>query len=92
MKDGQKGIQGRENPYFEIDAHGRVPLDGKKDGTSYLDEYLELMEGGISESIQYEIQDIVTEEVKPFFAGEKSEQEVAGIIQNRVRLFLEEQK
>lgn len=92
VKDGQKGIQGRETPYFEINAHGRVPLDGRKDGTSYLDEYLELMEGGVSESIQYEIQDIVTEEVKPFFAGEKSEREVAGIIQNRVRLFLEEQK
>lgn len=85
-------MSGEENPYFENDAHGRVPLDGRKDGTSYLDEYLELMEGGVSESIQYEIQNIVTEEVKPFFTGEKSEREVAGIIQNRVRLFLEEQK
>ena len=81
-------MSGEENPYFENDAHGRVPLDGRKDGTSYL----ELMERGVSESIQYEIQDIVTEEVKPFFTGEKSEREVAGMIQNRVRLFLEEQK
>lgn len=43
------------------------PLDGRKDGTSYL----ELMEGGISESIQYEIQDIVREEVTPLFRWSK---------------------
>ena len=59
--------QGRETPCFEIDAHALAPLDGRKDGTSYL----ELMEGGISESIQYEIQDIVREEVTPLFRWSK---------------------
>ena len=38
------------------------------------------------------IRDIVEEETKPFFDGDKTAEEVAKIIDNRVQLYLDETK
>ena len=39
-----------------------------------------------------DIQDIVEEELTPYFAGEKTAEEAVRILHNRVQLFLEENK
>lgn len=41
---------------------------------------------------EIEIENIIIEELPPFFLGEKSAEEVAGTIQNRVQLYLDERK
>ncbi len=65
---------------------------GRKDGTSYADEFIELMDIAVPGSVYYEIFDIVYEESGAYFAGDKTEQEVAHIIQSRVQLYLDEKK
>ena len=42
-------------------------------------------------SVQYYIRDMVMEEAMACFAGDKTEKEVAKIIQNRVQNYLNEQ-
>ena len=78
-------------------AGGRYALiAGKKDGTSYVDEYLELLTSCESRRVtdvdSEKILNIIDDETAPFFAGEKSAEEVAKIIQARVKLYLEERK
>lgn len=90
VKNGEKGVEGLETPYFELNHRTIVPLDGKKDGTSYLDEYMELMDEGKPLTVQTVIRDIILEEAEDYFAGIKSEKEVAKIVQSRVQLYLAE--
>ena len=80
-----------EGPFFKMYGRERIPLKGKKDGTSYLNEYLTLMDEGKPLTIQYGIRDIVIEEAVSYFAGDKKEGEVADIIQKRVQNYLNEQ-
>lgn len=51
-----------------------------------------LMDNGSLLSFQYDIQDIILEEADAYFAEDKTEQEVASIIQNRVKLYLDERR
>lgn len=81
----------KEGPYFQINRYKYMPLDGRDDGTSYLDEYMQLMDQGEPLSVQYYIRDMVMEEAMAYFAGDKTEKEVAKIIQNRVQNYLNEQ-
>ena len=81
----------KEGPYFQINRYKYLPLDGRDDGTSYLDEYMQLMDQGEPLSVQYYIRDMVMEEAMAYFAGEKTEKDVAKIIQNRVQNYLNEQ-
>lgn len=69
-----------------------VALVGREDGASYVDEYIEIMEKGVPESIEYEIQGILLEETAPFFEGAKTAADVAAIIQSRVQILLDERK
>ena len=78
-------------PFFKSFGRSIVPLKGKKDGMSFLDEYMTLMDEGEPLTIQYSIRDIVVEEAGAYFAGEKKESEVADIIQKRVQNYLDEQ-
>ena len=80
------------SPFFKLGAYASVPLMGRKDGTSYADEFIELMDSAVPGSVYYEIFDIVYEESGAYFAGDKTEQEVAHIIQSRVQLYLDEKK
>lgn len=77
-------------PFFKLNSRARIPLKGKKDGSSFLDEYMTLMDEGEPLSIQYSIRDIVVEEAAAYFAGVKNESEVADIIQRRVQIYLDE--
>lgn len=70
---------------------GSVEIDGKPDGTSYLPEYLAFMDGcRVSPEEAEPILDIISEEAEAFFAGDKDARTVAGIIQSRVQLYLNE--
>lgn len=79
-------------PIFEINAHSYIPLAGKEDGSSYAGEYIDLMDKGVLLSSEYDIQDIILEEIQAFFEGQKTVEDVADIIQSRVSLYLEERK
>ena len=39
-----------------------------------------------------EIQGMISEELMPYFAGQKTAEEVAGILNSRVQLYLDERK
>ncbi len=80
-----------EQPVFQQNLFSVVPLPGRADGSSYLDEYMVLMDAGEPLSVQYAIQDIVIEEAAAYFMGDKTETEVAEVIQNRVQNYLNEQ-
>ncbi|MBD5528359.1 MAG: extracellular solute-binding protein [Lachnospiraceae bacterium] len=63
----------------------------KPDGTTYMEEYLAFVES--CEPVPYipqQIVQIVREETAPFFEGSKEAEDVAGIIQRRVQLYLDE--
>ncbi len=85
-----------DSPAVRLDAYTWCPLPGKTDGSSYLEEYKELLmslENYSSTGTDREvIQDIIYEEAQPFFEGAKSAEEVAKIIQNRVMIYLMETK
>lgn len=97
IKNADKGhihadseIESNTGPSFEKNRMMRIPLAGRADGTSYADEYIALMDAGVPLSVEYEIQEILIEEVSAYFADAKTEDEVAKIIQDRVQLYLDE--
>lgn len=77
---------------FCKEYHSIIPLEGRADESSYLDEYLTLMEEGAVLCTEYEIQNIILEEAAVYFSGDKSEQEAANVIQKRVQNYLDERK
>ncbi len=82
-----------ETPLFMIGEGAYAPLEGKADGSSWVREYVELLEKGGSWSWEIsEIEQIVREEASAYFDGDKSAEDVAGAIQSRVSLYLDERK
>ncbi len=84
-----------ENRYrLKVSANGDsyMELDAKPDGTSWLEDYLSFIETCQPEpGWRYTpVGVIISEEVQPYFAGDKSAGEVAEIIQSRVQLYLAE--
>ena len=79
-----------EEPIFVVNGHASYPLPGRKDGTSFAKEFVELMDGARPLSCEYELQNIIFEEAGAYFAGAKPLEEVAEVIQNRASLYLEE--
>lgn len=81
-------------PQIKLESGRFALIAGKKDGTSYVNEYLDLLKSCESERItdidRDKVMSIIDEETAPFFAGEKSAAEVAAIIQNRVKIYLME--
>lgn len=68
---------------------GELPM--KSDGTSYVSDYLELIDHAGIEVSDDAIWTIVKEETDSFWNGTKSAEEVAKVIDNRVQLYLDEQ-
>lgn len=67
-------------------------LGTKPDGSSWEQEYLELMNHCVSRSDRTDpIVDIIMEEADSYFTGSKDAEAAAQIIQNRVQLYLDEQ-
>lgn len=74
-----------------IDAAGGYrELASKPDGSSFLPEYLEILENAAPSPQFGQIAGIVLEESMAYFQGDKTAEDVAAIIQNRVQLFLDE--
>ena len=66
-----------------------VPM--KADGTSYIPDYLELIDHAGIEVIDDVVWTIIKEETESFWNGTKSAEEVAKVIDNKVQLYLDEQ-
>ena len=79
-------------PGFILYPGVRNHLDGREDGTSYLEDFIELMDAAVPASEEYDIQNIILEEAMVYFSGQKTEQEVADIIEKRVRIYLAERE
>ena len=88
------------NPYYE-NGGGYVMTGDNGEEWTYqyrpvtkeeVDLVERLLEGAsvIDTSVDEELMKIITEETQSYFAGSKSVDEVAGIIQNRVNLYLKE--
>lgn len=69
-----------------------MELDTKPDGTSWLEEYLAFLDTCVPKPdwSYTQIGKILSEELAPYFAGDKSAEEVTKIIQSRIKLYLEE--
>lgn len=68
-------------------------LPAKADGSSYLEEYMQLLLNAEPASFASdELFDMVMEEANGYFSSDKSLDEVVDIIQNRVQLYLDERK
>ncbi len=83
------GTEHPDGPAVLLKA-SNTPIAGKKDGTSYLEEFIGEMDKGSPQSFESDIQDIILEETAGFFSGEKTAEEVAHIIQSRVKIYLDE--
>lgn len=81
-----------EGPVFILDNRSIIPLEGRADGSSYLEEYLNLMEEGAASCTKYEIMNIILEEAMAYFSDDKSLQETTDVIQKRVQNYLDERK
>lgn len=67
------------------------PLETKSDGSIWQEEYETVLDQCVmvTKDTEY-IQEIIEEEIGDFFAGIRDEKAVAGLIQNRVQLYLNE--
>lgn len=78
-------------PVFVKGGTEIIPLSGRADGSSYLPEYLALLEKSVPRQTQWDtVTGIVLEEAAAYFSGDKTARDVATVIQNRVQLLLAE--
>lgn len=83
---------GKPRVFLRI-PQGATEIYAKPDGASYLPEYLAFMDScRVSTGVTDPITDIIMEEADAFFAGDKDAKTVAGIIQSRVQLYLNENR
>lgn len=94
VRDGNMESEGYgtlQYPVFQGHDRAVIPLDGKPDGSSFLPEYLEILEK--ADNMSNWIDDLgmmVIEEAGAFFSGDKSAEEAARTIQSRVWVYLNE--
>ena len=68
-----------------------IILGGKPDGSSYLQEFLEMAESSHPDNSALNIiRNMILEETDTYFAGDKELDETVKLIQNRVQLYLDE--
>ncbi|MDE5588830.1 MAG: ABC transporter substrate-binding protein [Acetatifactor sp.] len=80
-----------QSPVFQTNDRTIIPLDGKPDGSSFLPEYLEILEK--ADYMAPQIDDLgmmIIEEAGGFFSGDMSAEQVARTIQSRVWVYLNE--
>lgn len=80
-------------PSISLGHNSVIPLAGKPDGTSYVDEYMELINNCGPDDIygdQNMLYRIIAEETESLFRGDKTAEEVAEVIQSRISLYLSE--
>lgn len=82
-----------ETPVFMIGEKAYAQLEGKADGSSWVREYVELLEKGVPGNWEVSgIQKIIMEDAAAYFNGDKDAEDAAGAIQSRVSLYLEERR
>ncbi len=76
---------------YDLGEGSYMVLDGKPDGTSYVEDYITFLDNCVPRPPRDSIiADIVMEEAESYFAGDKNIDEVIQIIQSRVQLYLDE--
>ena len=80
-------------PGFDLGDGSYLSLEAKEDGSSFLEEYVSALKGLEGQDSRAEaVIDIVENEVGAYFAGDRPAKEIAKIIQNRVQLYLDENR
>lgn len=78
-------------PYLKEGTNTRVPLDTRKDGTVYIQQYNEFLESCVPLPDSYkELVKIISEEAELFLNGNKSPEQTAQAIDGRVQTYLDE--
>ena len=78
---------------YSTGSDNGVMMVGKPDGSSWLEEYLECMEGSIPVPIKsQEVYDMIQEEVEYYFNGARNMDQTIDVLQRRVQLYLDEHK
>lgn len=78
-------------PYYKNGKKWIVELGRRSDGSTFLPEYMEVMEKGCPFPVfADEMTVIIDEEAALFFQGDKTAREAAEVIQSRVNLYLNE--
>lgn len=82
------------SPSIKLDRRSYMPIAGKKDGSSFVNEYLELLKScdNVFSKDAGALKTIVMEETADYFGGSKTAEEVAKIIQGRTELYLMERQ
>ncbi len=82
-----------EKKYYWLDGSDDwIVLRQKEDGTTYTEEYKELLRSAVPYKDYCPIYDIVAEEAGAFWSGQKNALEVTRLIDRRVQLYLDENK
>ena len=85
------GAQPGESPVFWCDRRTVTPLEGRSDGSSFLPEYLEILEkGGWTSAWADTLGMIISEEAASYFSGDKTAEAAAEVIQRRAQIYLNE--
>lgn len=94
IPESQLAYNSAGKTYYWQSTNGKgYPLPAKEDGSSYLEEYLELLESAVPTAVDSEdIFNLVMEEADSYFQADKDIDTVIDIIQKRVQLYLDEQK
>lgn len=78
-------------PVFKRGGRSVTILAGRMDGTSYLEEFLQIAESSVPYAVELDvIRGIMQEESDVCFAGDRGLRETAEVIQRRVQLYLDE--
>ena len=76
---------------FDTGGGNGTALVGKPDGSSWLEEYLECMEGSVPiPTKSQEVYDMIKEEVEYYFDGARNMDQTIDVLQRRVQLYLDE--
>lgn len=85
VSDGNYKYKGGDNSYYSLAT--------KEDGSTYLKEYLEFLDNCAPMPRGYEeIEEIISSVTQEYFEGKCTAERAAELIDNRVQLYLDEQK
>ena len=87
------GYESDPSYYYDMGDGSHMPLEVKEDGSSFMEEYVTALKGLEGQDSRSEaVVDIVKSEAEAYFAGDRPAEEIARIIQNRVQLYLDENR
>ena len=82
-----------EGPSYYLGDGSYMFIEPKEDGSTFIEEYITALKRLESKDSRAKaVYDIVEDEAELYFAGDRPAEEVARIIQNRVQLYLDENR